>query len=138
MKENGGDYKNVSDIIRSENDETKRGDLRRKAATTDYMLGSVGAITQDGYLIAVDATGSRVGSYLFAAKNLIIVAGANKIVQDINDGMKRIREYVYPLEDKRLMGMYNVHSSTAKWIIFEREKTPERVHVILVKEALGF
>lgn len=138
MAENSGKYSNYGDIIKNENDEEKRRELRRKAVTADYFLGSVNAITQDGTLIAVDQTGSRVGAYLFAAKNLIIVSGVNKIVKDLESGMKRVREYVYPLEDKRLMGMYNVNSSTSKWIIFEREKTPNRVTVILIKEVLGF
>ena len=116
----------------------KRRELRRKTVTADYFLGSIGAITQDGYLVATDQTGSRVGAYLFAAKNLIVVSGANKIVKDLDEAMKRIREYVYPKEDERLMKAYNANSSTSKWIIFEREKTLDRVHVILVKEALGF
>jgi hypothetical protein len=75
------------------------------------FLGSVNAITQAGELVACDASGSRVGAYPFAAKKLVLVAGIQKIVPTLEDAIKRIREYVYPLEDKRAMKAYGMHSS---------------------------
>lgn len=127
-----------AEILR-ESDPIKRFDLRRKALTeADYFLSSVNAITEDGKLVAVDASGSRVGAMPSAAKKLLLVVGANKIVPNLNSAFERIRNYVFPLEDKRMMKLYNIHTSFGKWVIIENESTPKRIQLILVKEALGF
>jgi hypothetical protein len=113
--------------------------LRRKSLTdADYFLASINAITEDGRLIAVDATGSRVGAFPFAAKKIILVAGEQKIVTDLEAGMKRIKEYVFPLENERMKKSYGMGSTFGKWVIIEREFIPQRITLILVKEKLGF
>ncbi len=131
-------WKDMHQEIGGESDGQKRADLRRKAAASEYFLGSVNAISQNGELVAVDASGSRVTSYPFAAKNVVLVAGANKITKSLEHAMKRVREYVYPLEDERAKKVYGAGSSTAKWVIIEREFAPGRIKLILVKEKLGF
>lgn len=128
----------IQEKINQENDESKRQDMRRKAVTADYFVASVNAITEDGILVAVDATGSRVGAMPFAAKKLIIVVGAQKVTKNVEEAMKRIREYVFPQENQRAMVAYGMGSMFGKWIILEREAFPARVKVILVEEALGF
>lgn len=124
--------------IGQENDESKRQDLRRSSLAADYFISSVNAVTEDGALVAVDATGSRVGAMPFAAKKLILVIGSQKITKNIEEAMQRIREYVFPKENKRAMAAYGMGSMLGKWIIFEREAAPGRVKVILVEETLGF
>lgn len=124
--------------ITAEDDAAKRADLRRKAVTAEYFVASANAVTQEGALIAVDMTGSRVGAFLFAAKNLVLVIGAQKITENLEAGLRRVREVVFPLEDERAFKAYGAHSMTAKWAIMEHEAIPNRVHVIMVKEALGF
>lgn len=124
--------------ITAENDSAKRADLRRKAVTAEYFLASANAITQDGKIIAVDMSGSRVGAFLFGAKNLVLVIGANKITENLEAGLTRVREVVFPQEDARAQKEYGVHTMLAKWAILEYEAVPNRIHVILVKEALGF
>lgn len=124
--------------INQENDESKRQDLRRKSVTADYFVSSVNAVTEDGVLVAVDATGSRTGAMPFAAKKLILVVGAQKITKDLDEAMRRIREYVFPLENERAMKAYGAGSMFGKWVILEREAMPGRIKVILVEEALGF
>lgn len=125
--------------IRAENDEAKRGQLRKEALLADYFLGSVNAITQEGELISVDATGSRVSGYAFAANHLLLVVGANKIVDSLDDAFKRIREHVFPLENERAKIAYGGMGSTfGKWLIYEREVFKGRTTVILVKELLGY
>lgn len=137
---NSGDHPwtSVYAQITAEDDAAKRADLRRKAVTAEYFVASVNALTQDGKIIAVDMSGSRVGAFLFAAKNLVLVVGAQKITENLDAGLKRVREVVFPLEDARAQKAYGAHSMTAKWAILEHEIIPNRVHVILVKEALGF
>lgn len=131
-------WRNLHEEIIKEDDKEKRADLRRKSVTAEYFLGSVNAIAQTGELVACDASGSRVTAYPYAAKNLILVAGAQKIAPTLEDAMKRVREYVYPLEDKRALKAYGVHSTIGKWVIIERERNLGRITLILVKEKLGF
>lgn len=130
---------NLHKEILKETDKVKRSNLRRSSITNaDYFLCSVNAITQDGKLVAVDASGSRVGALPFAAKNVLIIAGANKIVPDIEGAFDRIKNYVINLENERALKVYGVKSSLNKWIIIEKESVLNRIKLILVKEPLGF
>lgn len=132
-------WNNLHAEILKESDMVKRTDLRRKLTVeADYFLSSVNAITQQGQLVSVDGTGSRVGAMPFAAKKLLIVASVNKIVENLDEAFKRIREYVHPLEDARIMKLLNFHSTFGKWVIMENEKNQQRTQLILVKEPLGF
>lgn len=132
------DYKNLHKKILNETDMQKQMELRRNATISEYFLGSVNAIAETGEIVSCDATGSRVGAYLYSTKNLVLIAGVNKIVPDLNSAIKKIREYVFPLEDKRALAAYGIHSGTNKWIIIEKEVIPNRITLILVKEHLGF
>jgi len=139
LKSGNHKWKNLHEDILKEPDYAKQSDLRRKATTeTDYFLSSVNAITEDGKLVAVDASGSRVGALPFAAKKVLIVAGANKIVLNIEGAFDRIQNYVINLENERAMKVYGVKSSLNKWIIIAKESVPNRIKLILVKESLGF
>lgn len=128
----------LQEQISHENDEQKRQDLRRRSVTADYFVSSVNAVTADGILVAVDASGSRVGAMPFAAKKLILVVGSQKIAKNLEEAMQRIREYVFPKENERAMAAYGMNSSLNKWVIIEKEIFPSRIKVILVEEALGF
>lgn len=77
-------------------------EMRRKQLTCDVFLTSTNAITADGRLVNTDATGNRVAAMTFGPKKVIIVAGANKIVKDINEAEKRIQTAAAPLNNKRL------------------------------------
>ncbi len=139
LKSGDHKWKNLHEDILKEKDYTKQSDLRRKALTeADYFLCSVNAITEDGKLVAVDASGSRVGALPFAAKNVLIVAGANKITFNLESAFDRIKNYVINLENERAMKVYGMKSGFGKWVIIEKESIPKRIKLILVKEALGF
>ncbi len=139
LKSGNHGWINLHEEILQEKDWVKQSDLRRKAIVdADYFLGSVNAITQDGQLVAVDASGSRVGAYPFAASKLILVSGVQKIVHDLDTAMSRIKEYVFPLEDDRAKKAYGMGSALSKWIIIEREMNPQKTTLILVKEKLGY
>ena len=139
LKSGNHKWKNLHENIIKEKDRGKQSDLRRKVLTdADYFLSSVNAITQDGKLMAVDFSGSRVGALPFAAKNVLIVAGANKIVVDLEGAFDRIKNYVINLENERAMKVYGMKSGFGKWVIIEKELNPNRIKLILVKEALGF
>jgi len=88
--------------------------------------------------VACDKTGSRVGAWPYAAGHLIIISGVNKIVPSLDDALRRIREYVYPLENVRSSKAYGVPSRIGKCVILANEDTPGRTTLILVKEVLGY
>lgn len=131
-------WNNLHDKILKEKNQEKQTDLRRKSVAADYFLGSVNSISKTGELVSCDASGSRVTAYPFAAKNLILVAGVQKITSSFEDAIKRVREYVYPMEDKRAREAYGMPSAIGKWVIIEREIFPNRTTLILVKEKIGF
>jgi hypothetical protein len=80
----------------------ERHELMRKSFSSDFFLASANAITEDGKLFNVDATGNRVGAMFIGPKKTIIVAGVNKIVKDLEAAEKRVREWVAPQNIKRL------------------------------------
>lgn len=132
------EWRNLNAEIWAENDDKKRAELRRYATTAEYVVASANAVTKEGQIIAADASGSRVGTYPFAAQHLILVVSTHKITNDIADGMQRVREYVFPKEDARAQQAYGAGSTIAKWVILERETIPNRVTVILVDGEFGF
>lgn len=138
LKSDQHKWKNIGAAITQENDEAKRRDLRRHSNTAEYFLASVNAVTEDGELVAVDMTGSRVGALPFSAQKVILVVGAQKIMPNLEAAMKRIREYVFPKEDKRALAAYGMNSAFGKWVIIEREIVKDRITVLIVPEKLGF
>lgn len=131
-------WKCLGPEIFNEKNWEKQSALRRKSTCADYFLGSVNALAATGELVAVDQSGSRVGAYPFAAKKLILVIGYQKITPNLQEAMRRIREYVYYLEDERAKQRYGNGTSFGKWVIIERELMPDRITILLVKEPLGF
>jgi len=125
-----------ADIV-TEKDKERQTVLRRKAQFADYFLGSVHAITSKGEMIAGSASGSQLAAYAFGGRNLIIVAGTNKITADLEEGLMRLREHTFPLEDRRMKDLGFPGTVLSKILIYEREPM-RNVHVILVNEKLGF
>jgi hypothetical protein len=69
---------------------------------------------------------------------VVWIVGAQKIVPTLDEAMKRLHEYTYPLEDARALKAYGVHSGINKLLIVNREINPKRTTMIIVKENLGF
>ena len=76
--------------------------LIQKSLSADIFLSGTNAITEDGKLFNVDATGNRVGAMFIGPKKVIVVSGVNKIVPDIEAAEKRIRWWVGPQNARRL------------------------------------
>lgn len=134
-----GDYQPNRDKLYSLDRETQGKQMRILGSTADFAIGSVHAITTNGELITASATGSQLPGQAYAAGTMIIVAGVQKIVTDLAQGMERIEKYVLPLESERARKAYGVPgSSINKVLIMKREVTPGRVHVILVNQVVGY
>lgn len=76
--------------------------IRRSQLTSDLFLSSVNAVTSDGFILNIDANGNRVAALSFGPSKVIVVAGANKIVADLDDAFARVEEYAAPMNNKRL------------------------------------
>ena len=132
-------WNNIKEKIILEKDPKKQAELRKKGVTSEYFLGSVHAVTQSGEVIVASATGSQLASYVYASNNVIWVVGTQKIVLSLEEGLRRIREYVFPLEDQRMKQAGFKGSAIAKILIFEKETLPSRkITLIFVNEKLGF
>lgn len=131
-------WHNLKDAIVAETDPTKQASLRRQSVLSEYFLGSVHAVTEDGLVLVASASGSQLPAYAFTSDNVIWVVGTQKIVPNLDEAFKRVKDYVFPLEDARMKTTGAPGSVFGKWLIFEREIMPRNVHMILVNEVLGF
>jgi hypothetical protein len=132
------DWENLAGQVWGIDDDEERNQFRREAQAADYFLGSVNAIAETGELVAADASGSRVGAYPFAAGNLLLVSGVNKVVDDLDAALDRVEEFVFPLEDARAQDAYGVGSVVAKQLIYRHENEAGRTTVVLVRDDLGY
>jgi hypothetical protein len=64
--------------------------------------------------------------------------GTQKIVSNLEEGLRRINDYSFPLEDARAQAAYGIHSAVNKIVIINREIVPGRITVVFVDEVLGF
>lgn len=126
-----------SKIMPIASDPNKQQEVRRLASAPHFVTGSVHAVTQDGHLMIASASGSQIAPEVYGASKVVFLVGAQKIVKNIDEGMKRIHEYTFPLEDKRALKAYGAHSSINKLLIYYKER-PERVCVIIIKENIGY
>jgi hypothetical protein len=116
---------------------TQGREIRKLVAAPDYMLGSVHAVTEDGDLVVVSASGSQLGPYASGAGKLILVVGSQKIVRDLDGALRRIDDHVLPYEDARVRRQLNMGTFLGKVLIIRREWIDGRITVILVREPVG-
>ncbi len=83
------------------------------------------------------ALGTQLSAAAFGAGTVIWVVGTQKLVRTLDEGLRRIREYSYPLEDARTRGAYGQPSAVNKILIVNGE-LHGRIKVVLVKQKLGF
>ncbi|ELY70398.1 lactate utilization protein [Natrinema versiforme] len=138
LSEGDHEWDSLADEIWSIDDDAERQAARRASQTADYFLGGINAIAQTGELVAADRSGSRIGAYPFAASNVVIVSGVNKIVPTLDDALDRLESVAYPLENERAQEAYGVDSAIAKELIFRQELEEGRTTVVLVREQLGY
>jgi hypothetical protein len=136
--ETSGRYDPVRPRTGSMDRTSQAGEIRRLTAAPDVMLGSVHAVTETGALLTASMGGSQLGPYVSGAGRVILVVGTQKIVSDLDEGLRRIYDYSFPLEDARAQAAYGIHSAVNKILIINREIIPGRITVVLVDEVLGF
>ena len=117
---------------------TQGREIRKMGAGPDYAAGSVHAVTEDGQVLIASNTGSQLGPYAYGAGKVIWVVGAQKLVRDLEEGMRRIEEYCVPREEVHMQQLYNSHTGLNKILIVNKELKPNRITMIIVKEELGY
>ena len=133
-------WKNLKTDILAEKDRSKQMLLRQQATLSDYYLGSVNALAESGEIVFASATGSQLPAYAFTSNHVIWVAGVQKITANLEEAIRRVREYVTPLVDEEVKKMGGPGTTLGKLMIFEREVPflKRQITLILVNEVLGF
>lgn len=126
-------------------------ELMRKALLCDTFIMSSNAITSDGQLINIDGNGNRVAALIFGPKQVVVIAGVNKIAGSFEAAMDRARNIAAPVNAQRFAGLatpcvktglcadcQSPDSICAQFVVTRRCRTKGRIKVILVGESLGF
>lgn len=134
-----GKYNSVKNKLYKLDRKTQGLEMQKLGAAPEYAVGSVHAVTQNGEVIIASNTGSQLPAYAYASAHVIWVVGAQKIVANLDEGMKRIYDYVLPLESEHMHKLYGIpKSNVSKLLVINKEITPNRITIIFVKEKLGF
>ena len=132
------------------------------AYAADYYLVSANAITEHGELYEVDGRSNRVSAMLFGPKNVIVVAGINKLVPNVRRAIERVKEAAAPANSVRL-GLSNPCTNTGRcaspsfseehicalgcasegriccsYTVFGPQRVPGRITVIIIGEDYGY
>jgi hypothetical protein len=133
----GGPYESVRNKMLALDFETQAQEMKVIAGQSDFALGSVHAVTRGGALVIASASGSQLGSYAWGAANVIFVVGAQKLVPTLETARERIIEHSLKLEDARALAAYGQNSSVGK-ILEIHQELPGRIHVVLIRQVVGF
>lgn len=136
--ETSGRYAPVRPRLRSMDRATAAGEMRKLGAAPDYMLASPHAVTEDGRLVIASKGGSQLGPIISGAGRVILVAGAQKVVQNLDAAFRRVEEHSLPLEDARARAAYGVGSAINKVAIVNAESEPGRINVIIIRQPIGY
>lgn len=140
INKKGSKFKSVRDRLYAMDRATQAQEMNRLGAAPDYSVGSVHAVTEDGHILIASNTGSQLPAYAYGSSHVIWVVGTQKIVKNTEEGLKRIYEYILPLESDRANKAYNISTGSfvSKLLIVNRELNKGRIMVIFVGEKLGF
>lgn len=138
-------------IIREELNKTPEGtkECNAKLINADTFLMSTNAITLDGELINIDGRGNRVSFLIYGPSQVIILAGMNKVVSSVEDGVRRVRNFATPPNTVRLncdtpcaktgqCADCLTNSICSQIVITRTSMLPGRIKVVLVGEELGY
>jgi acyl-CoA hydrolase len=133
----GGPYDSARNKMFALDFATQAQQMKAIGGQPDYALGSVHAVTRDGTLVIASASGSQLASYAWGAANVIFVVGAQKLVPTLADAHERIYQHSLKLEDARAQAAYGQHSSVGK-ILEIHQELPGRIHIVLIRQIVGF
>jgi acyl-CoA hydrolase len=133
----GGPYESARNAMFALDFATQAQEMKAIGGQPDYALGSVHAVTRDGTLVIASASGSQLASYAWGAASVIFVVGTQKLVPNLEAARQRIYQHSLKLEDGRAMAAYGQHSQVGK-ILEIHQELPGRIHVVLIRQVVGF
>jgi acyl-CoA hydrolase len=133
----GGPYDSARNRMFALDFATQLQEMKAIAGQPDYALGSVHAVTRDGTLVIASASGSQLASYAWGAATVIFVVGAQKLVPSVEAARERIYRHSLKLEDARAYAAYGQNSRVGK-ILEIHQEDPGRIHVVLIRQSVGF
>ena len=126
-------------------------EMMRKGLTCDTFLMSTNAMSEDGILVNIDGNGNRVASLIFGPKQVVIIAGVNKIAKDLESAIARARGTAAPVNAQRFAGISVPCAKTGvcvncnapdcmccQVVVTRHSRQAGRIKIILVGENLGF
>ncbi|MBI4080031.1 lactate utilization protein [Candidatus Kaiserbacteria bacterium] len=140
LKSGKHEWNNLHAAVLAEQDSAKRSQMRKHAVVSDYYLGSVHALTEDGEMVIASNTGSQQPHLVYTSPNLILVVSTKKIVPTLAGAFERLEKHVVPLEDEHMKKLYGSGTAHNKTVVLHGESamTKRSATVLLVDEALGF
>src|SRR5213593_5307535 len=135
--DDGGHYESARNKMMALDFATQLQEMKAIAGQPDYALGSAHAVSRDGTLVIASASGSQLASYAWGAANVIFVVGAQKLVPNVEAARERIIEHSLKLEDARAYAAYGQNSRVGK-ILEIHQEDPGRIHIVLIRQAVGF
>jgi hypothetical protein len=123
---------------------------RRQALLAELFITSSNALTMEGQLVNLDGVGNRVAGLTFGPVHCALLVGRNKVVDDLELALQRVKEYAAPVNCLRLnkqtpctktMRCEDCNSPDRicnTWTITEKSFPPERTKIILINEDLGY
>jgi len=143
-----GDYTIIDRDNATNSEEQKK--IYSQICSSDFFLMSTNAITLNGELINIDGRGNRVAFLCYGPENVLIVAGMNKVVSNIEAGFERASNIAAPPNAIRLNrktpcaitgkceDCYSPDCMCSQFIVTRRSAIPNRIKIILVGEELGY
>jgi len=133
----GGRYESARNEMFALDFATQAQEMKVIGGQPDYALGSVHAVNRDGTLVIASASGSQLSSYAWGAASVIFVVGAQKLVPTLQAAHERVYRHSLVLEDARAQAAYGQHSSVGK-ILEIHQELPGRIHIVLIRQVVGF
>jgi hypothetical protein len=120
--------------------------VAHQALSSDYYLMSSNAISVTGELVNIDGYGNRVASLIFGPKNVIVIAGLNKVAPNLDAAILRAKNYaaqntllIFKRDYSSFDELYKVaEDACSQLVITSMSMIKGRIKVILVGECLGF
>ncbi|MDO4921297.1 MAG: lactate utilization protein [Phascolarctobacterium sp.] len=129
----------------------EKTELMRRALLCDTYLMSANAISKDGQLVNIDGNGNRVAALIYGPKQVLVIAGMNKVAGTLEGALDRARNVAAPINAARFAGLptpcaktgacaecASAQSICSQVVITRTCRVPQRIKVILVGESLGF
>lgn len=124
--------------------------IKKKALTSDWYISGSNAISVDGRIVNVDHSGNRVAAISYGPDRVLIVVGKNKIVDSLDEAIKRVKNVACPLNAKRAgynppcVALNKCVDCESKervcnsFSIIEGQCDSSRIKLLIVNEECGF